>query len=45
LSETIAAIDAEGGRGNLSSRVRLYVLNSYRDRLILDTARQQSAEA
>jgi hypothetical protein len=45
LSEVIAAIDAEGGRGHLSSRVRLYVLNFYRDRLIPDTARQHSAVA
>ena len=41
----ITAIDAEGGRGNLSSRVRLYVRNFYRDRLIPDPARQRSAVA
>jgi predicted DNA-binding ribbon-helix-helix protein len=45
LPEVIAAIDAEGGRGNLSSRVRLYVRNFYRDRLIPDPARQRSAVA
>jgi predicted DNA-binding ribbon-helix-helix protein len=33
LSDLITAIDAERGPGNLSSRLRLYVLNFYRDLL------------
>jgi predicted DNA-binding ribbon-helix-helix protein len=33
LSDLVTAIDAERGPGNLSSRLRLYVLNFYRDLL------------
>ena len=34
LSELVTAIDAERGPGNLSSRIRLYVLHFYRDQFI-----------
>ena len=34
LSELVTEIDAQRGPGNLSSRLRLHVLNFYRDQLI-----------
>jgi predicted DNA-binding ribbon-helix-helix protein len=34
LSELVTDIDAQRGPGNLSSRLRLHVLNFYRDQLI-----------
>ena len=37
LSELVTTIDAERGAGNLSSRLRLYVLNFYQDLLVEDT--------
>jgi predicted DNA-binding ribbon-helix-helix protein len=39
LSDLVAAIDAERQHGNLSSAIRLFVLNSYRDQISADQGR------
>jgi predicted DNA-binding ribbon-helix-helix protein len=38
LSETVATIDSERTRGNLSSALRLFVLNHYRAQISLEEA-------
>ena len=44
LSDLVAAIDAERQHGNLSSAVRLFVLEFYRNRLSDDDGRNGSRE-
>ena len=44
LSELVATIDAERQRGNLSSAIRLFVLDHYRDQVTELEARDKTRE-
>ena len=41
LSELVAAIDAERRHGNLSSAIRLFVLDHYRSQVVEESAQQE----